>query len=123
MRHVLVSQSGDTHGFIDEALRAHRRARRIVLTVPNFIFALSIVSETDLITGVPHHFAAAYAKRFDFTLTEVPVRLPRSPISAIASKSALADGGVTWLMERISAAGRKLQIPRRPGRRPREMTG
>ena len=59
MRHLVVSQTGDPNGFVDVALAAKGRSRRVALTVPNFMMALAIVSETDLVTALPRRFAAS----------------------------------------------------------------
>src|SRR5262245_6587423 len=48
MQHLLVSFSGEAHGFVDQALADHGRSRRIALAVPNFMLALALISETDL---------------------------------------------------------------------------
>jgi DNA-binding transcriptional LysR family regulator len=41
MRHLLVSLSGDAHGFVDVLLAERGLSRRVVLTVPSFMMALS----------------------------------------------------------------------------------
>ena len=41
MQHLVVSFTGDRHGFVDEALAKRGYSRRIALTVPNFMFALA----------------------------------------------------------------------------------
>ena len=53
MQHLVVSLTGDPHGFVDEALAKQGYSRRIALTVPNFMFALAAISETDLISALP----------------------------------------------------------------------
>ena len=52
MQHLVVSLSGDAHGFVDEFLAKQGRSRRIALTVPNFMFALAVIAETDLICRI-----------------------------------------------------------------------
>lgn len=50
-RHLLVSFSGKPFGFIDGALAALGRERRIVLTVNQFFTAGRVVATTDLLTA------------------------------------------------------------------------
>ncbi len=45
MQHLVVSASGDPYGFVDEHLSRRGRSRRVALTVPNFMFALSLIAE------------------------------------------------------------------------------
>jgi DNA-binding transcriptional LysR family regulator len=99
MQHLVVSQTGDPFGFVDERLARQRLARRVALAVPNFMMALAVIAETDLITAVPRRFAAMHAARFGVVSTEAPLRLPRFRIRAIAPKVALMDAGLAWLFE------------------------
>nr|WP_240992608.1 LysR family transcriptional regulator [Mesorhizobium ciceri] len=64
MQHLVVSHSGDPYGFVDEQLAKRGRARRIALTVPNFMFALAVIAETDLISALPRRFVTMHAARF-----------------------------------------------------------
>ena len=112
MRHLVVSQTGDPNGFVDLALAAKGRVRRVALTVPNFMMALAIVSETDLVTALPRRFAAVHAPRFGVVSTEAPLRLPRFPIRAITPKVALTDAGLAWLFAALAQA-----IPVKPADR------
>ena len=97
MQHLLVSLTGDAHGFVDEALAKRGLSRRIALTVPNFMMALAIVAETDLIAALPGQFLAMHAARFGVVSTKAPVPLRSDRIRAVASKAAMMDAGVAWL--------------------------
>jgi DNA-binding transcriptional LysR family regulator len=77
-QHMVVSLGGDAHGFVDQVLAKADRSRRVALTVPNFMFALAIVAETDLICAVPKKFAAAYAARFGLVAIDAPLPLASS---------------------------------------------
>lgn len=110
MRHVVVSLTGDAYGFVDDVLAKHGRSRRVALTVPNFMFALAVVAETDLIAALPKAFVAIHGPRLRIVGIKAPVPLNRSHIRAIASKAALMDMGVAWLFDTLGgvmAATRK----------------
>lgn len=47
------SLTGDAFSFVDRILAEEVRRRRIALAVPNFMFALAIFAETDLISALP----------------------------------------------------------------------
>ena len=102
MHHLLVSSSGDAFGFVDELLSRQGRSRRVALTVPTFMFALSIVAETDFLAALPKAFVTRYAPRFGVVSVPAPLPLDRSRIQAIASKAGLADAGVAWLFGRLA---------------------
>jgi DNA-binding transcriptional LysR family regulator len=98
-RHALVSTTGDPFGNVDVTLKSLGRVRRVAVTFPNFLFALAVVAETDLIAAVPRR-AATFAKRFGVVLVPPPAPLAplgRSAIQVIASRAAMADPGVAWL--------------------------
>ncbi len=103
MEHLVVSHSGDPHGFVDEYLMAQGRARRIALTVPNFMFALAVIAESELIAALPRQFLAIYGQRFGIVGVEPPLPLTGFRIRAVAPKVALMDAGLAWLFGRLKA--------------------
>lgn len=100
-QHLVVSLSGDSHGFIDDALAQQGRSRRVALTVPNFMLALSMLPDNDLICAVPRRFAAAHAGRFGVVTVDAPVALGRFTLSVVVPQVALMDAGLAWLVTRI----------------------
>lgn len=102
--HVMVSLTGEPYGMVDMELKKHGLTRRIGVTVPNFLLALALVAETDLVAAVPRH-AAAHAHRLGLVLADPPAPLAplaRSPINVTATRAALEDAGVAWLFRVVS---------------------
>jgi len=104
MQHLVVSLSGDPHGFVDAVLAKQGHSRRIALTVPNFMFALAVIAETDLISALPRRFAALQAARFEVIYRDAPLPLGRFRLNAVASQAAMMDKGVTWLFGVLARA-------------------
>lgn len=98
-QHLVVSLAGDPHGFVDEALLKLGHSRRIALTVPNFMFALAALAESDLISAIPRRFAAVHGPRFGIVHSEPPLSLPGFRLNAVAPNAAMADAGLTWLLD------------------------
>jgi DNA-binding transcriptional LysR family regulator len=98
---VLMSPAGDPYGNMDVELKAHGLTRRVAVTAPNFLCALEIVCETDLIAAVPRRQAEAYAARIPIDFARPPLPLGRANIRVIAAKAAMADEGVAWLFKLI----------------------
>jgi DNA-binding transcriptional LysR family regulator len=98
-QHLVVSLTGDAHGFVDTALEAQGLARRVALTVPDFAMGLVMVAEADLIAAMPRRFAVLHAQRFGLVTRELPLRLRKFAIRAIATRSAIMDTGLAWLFE------------------------
>ena len=104
LQHLVVSLGGDPHGFVDQILAEQGKQRRIALTAPNFMLALALVAETDLIAAVPRKFAQMHASRFEICIVEPPVPFGSFRLNAIASKAALMDQGIAWLFETLLQA-------------------
>jgi DNA-binding transcriptional LysR family regulator len=121
MQHLVVSHAGDAHGFVDEILARQGLSRRTALTVPNFMFALAVVAETDLISALPRQFAAMHAPRFGVVTVEAPLPLGRFRLNAIAPKAAMMDAGLAWFFSVLAGTeaeprdnkGRKRQSAQR----------
>lgn len=113
-RHLLVSRTGDPHGFVDDILARHGYSRGVALTVPSFMFALATIAATDMIGTLPRSLLRAHARRFGIAGIEPPLTFGRSSIRALAPKVATMDGGVVWLMDLLE---RSLSQPARARKR------
>ena len=71
--HVLVSFSGRPHGFVDQALAAQQRSRRVVLTVNQFFTAAQVVARSDLLTVLPERFLPLTGLEDRLVVRELPV--------------------------------------------------
>lgn len=103
-RHLVVSHSGNPHGFVDTLLARQGLARRVVLTVPNFMFACSVVKETDVICAMPRRFSERFAPSMGIAIAEPPMPLGDFRLSAFVPRSAMADAGLMWLLDKLVAA-------------------
>ncbi len=79
-RHLLVSFSGRPWGFVDEALAAVGRKRRIVLTVNQFFTAGRVVASSDLVTVLPRHFLRETGMREALVTRPLPFERARTRI-------------------------------------------
>ena len=104
MQHLVVSLTGDAHGFVDRVLAEQNRSRRIALTVPNFMFALAVIAETDLVCALPRRFVDMHAPRFGVVSVEAPLALGRFRLNAVAPKVAMMDMGLSWLFDVLGRA-------------------
>lgn len=104
--HVVVSPTGDPHGFVDDALAKKGLARRVALTVPNFMLALAIIADSDILGAMPRSLVARHAARFRIASSEWPAPLGADPIRAVVPKVALKDDGIAWLFDTVQAVMR-----------------
>lgn len=101
--HLVVSSSGDPKGFVDAVLAERGLERRVALTAPNFMLALALLTETDLIAAIPKRFFELHGKRFKLEGAKPPLPFPRFALNMVAPKPAMQDAGLTWLVETLAA--------------------
>ena len=107
--HLLVSFSGRPHGFVDEALNAVNRSRRIVLTVNQFFTAGRVVAQSDLLTVLPASFIEATGYRSQLIERPLPVPLSRVHVDMLWHLRSEGRSAESWLRERVIEAARRAQ--------------
>ena len=104
-RHLLVSFSGRPFGFVDEALAAIGRARRIVLTVNQFFTAGKVVAGSNLLTVLPRHFVNATGIADQLVMRELPFAVPPVQVDALWHHRVGRLGAHQWLRQNLVALG------------------
>ena len=102
--HLLVSFSGQPHGFVDEALQALQRSRRIVLTVNQFFTAGRVVAHSDLLTVLPAFFVAATGYQHELVERTLPLRLAGIHVEMVWHMRHDGVRSHQWLRSRILEA-------------------
>jgi DNA-binding transcriptional LysR family regulator len=103
-RHLLVSFSGRPFGFVDEALAALSRQRRVVLTVNQFFTAGRVVGTTDLLAVLPRHFVEATGMEHELALCELPLPVPPVHVDALWQRQSDHNSAHRWLREAVQRA-------------------
>jgi DNA-binding transcriptional LysR family regulator len=117
-QHVLVSPTGAARGFMDDVLAEHGLQRRIALTVPSFLWALTVLDGGDLVATLPRTLVRVHGARFGATAIEPPLPFGATRVRAVATRAAMGDAGVAWLMELLARESPKPRrvSPRRAAR-------
>ena len=102
--HLVVSLTGDPHGFVDDLLTRKKLVRRVALTVPNFMLALALVAQSDLICAMPRRFVAAHGACFNVVAVDAPMPLGRFKLSIVVPEVAMMDSGIAWLVDLLHRA-------------------
>ena len=105
-RHVLVSFSGRPYGFVDEALSALGRRRRVVLTVNEFFTAAQVVAQTDLLTILPHHFIASTGIASQLAWRKLPLEMPVVHVDMLWHRRHQNRLAHEWLRQQVALAAR-----------------
>jgi len=103
-RHLLVSFSGRPFGFVDEALTALSRRRRVVLTVNQFFTAGRVVASTDLLTVLPRHFVGATGMASELIVKALPMDVPTVHVDALWRRQQHGQSAHRWLRETLLRA-------------------
>jgi DNA-binding transcriptional LysR family regulator len=103
LQHMLVSSSGQAHGYLDAELAKRGLTRRVAVTVPSFMLALAALKEGDLLAAIPKSLVQAEAARFGLASVKAPIPLRHIQLVAITLKTAVQDAGVAWLLKEVSA--------------------
>ncbi|MEW6343930.1 MAG: LysR family transcriptional regulator [Pseudomonadota bacterium] len=98
--HVIVSQEGaGFHGVTDEALAHAGLSRRVVLSVPHFLFMKSVLASTDLVAMLPSRLARNTPA---LRVVEAPVEVPGYEMAMLWHGRSHRDPAHRWLREFIA---------------------
>ncbi|GJG97310.1 LysR family transcriptional regulator [Cupriavidus pauculus] len=101
LEHVIVSpDGGGFFGVTDEALAAVGLTRRVVLSVPHFLYVASVVASTDLVAMLPARLVAGNGA---LQAVEAPVEVPGYEMSMLWHERSHRDSAHRWLRELIAA--------------------
>ncbi|MET1115441.1 MAG: LysR family transcriptional regulator [Comamonas sp.] len=112
-RHMLVSFSGRSFGFIDEALASLGRKRQVVLTVNQFFTAGRVVVQSDLLTILPRHFVPVTGMAGSLALRELPFSVPPVHVDALWRQRGPQANAADWLLQALFRSA-QTTFPRAP---------
>ncbi|PTB22748.1 LysR family transcriptional regulator [Trinickia symbiotica] len=99
LEHVIVSpDGGGFYGITDEALAEVGLSRRVVLSVPHFLFVMSVIASTDLVAMLPERLVRNVNA---LEVVESPIEVPGFEISMLWHERAHRDPAHQWLRECI----------------------
>lgn len=98
---VIVSpDGGGFHAATDDALAAHGLQRRVVLSVPHFLFLRSVLESTDLVAMLPERLVQGVALQ----VVEAPLEIPGYEMAMLWHERAHRDPAHQWLREQFANA-------------------
>jgi DNA-binding transcriptional LysR family regulator len=102
LEHVIVSPGGGSfHGVTDETLATVGLERRVVLSVPHFLVAKSVLAESDLVAMLP---ARLVRDADSLQAVAPPIDVPGYEMTMLWHERAHRDPAHQWLREQIAAA-------------------
>ena len=103
-RHLLVSFSGRSYGFIDQSLAALGRERRVVLTVNQFFTAGRVVANSNLLTVLPRHFVQVTGMAGQLMLRALPFAVSPVHVDALWHRRSQQRSAHVWLRQALVRA-------------------
>lgn len=102
LEHVIVSPDGGGFlGVTDEALARAGMARKVVLSVPHFLFVREAVAHTDLVAMLPARLVRDHRQ---LKVVDAPVNVPGYEMSMLWHERVHRDPAHQWLREFIAAS-------------------
>ena len=99
LEHVLVSSDGGGfHGVTDAALAGVGLTRRVALSVPHFLFMVSVLQSTDLVAMLPERLVRDNPA---LKVVEPPVAVPGYEMAMLWHERSHRDPAHQWLREHI----------------------
>lgn len=98
-RHLLVSMSGDAHGYIDGYLDQKGQSRRIAATVNHFSAVPDVLKESNLIAAVPELIVQDCGFINGLWMSNLPFEVDTTSLYLIWHARHDRDPGIVWLRE------------------------
>lgn len=100
LEHVIVSpDGGGFYGNTDTALAASGLSRRVVLSVPHFLFVMQVLMTTDLVAMLPERLVRGNPA---LQVTEAPLSVPGFEMFMVWHERSHRDAAHRWLREFIA---------------------
>lgn len=101
LEHLIVSPGGGAFsGVTDDALAQAGLTRRVVLSVPHFLFAMQALANTDLVAMLPERLVRGAAA---LRVVEAPIEIPGFEMAMLWHERLHRDPAHQWLREFIAS--------------------
>ncbi|MBV1789037.1 LysR family transcriptional regulator [Marinobacterium sp. D7] len=105
LEHVIVSpDGGGFSGVADKVLLEAGLTRRVVLSVPHFLFVVSVVTSTDLVAMLPERLVIHNPL---VKIVDSPIEIPGFEMCMLWHERSHRDPAHQWLREQIVSASRQ----------------
>jgi DNA-binding transcriptional LysR family regulator len=108
LEYLIVSpEGGGFRGITDTILESRGRKRRVVLSVPHFLFVPEVVARTDLVAMLPSRLVKDRSDHLQVVVPPLPI--PSYEMAMIWHERSHLDPAHLWLREHVSRALRAVQ--------------
>ena len=107
--HVLIAPRGTPGSYVDDALRALGKTRRVALAVPHFLVVPHIIAGSDLVATIATRVAALFTETLDLVTLPPPVQIPKFQIALAWHERNHQDAAHRWLREQLLAVAAEVR--------------
>ncbi|WP_234023079.1 LysR family transcriptional regulator [Sorangium cellulosum] len=104
LSHLLVTPRGTPGSFVDDALAALGRSRRVAAAVPHFLVAPHVIAATDLVATLGARIVDATAAPLGLSVLPPPIELASFSFSLIWHRRTQNDQAHRWLRDQVVKA-------------------
>lgn len=97
--HLLVSGDGSMRGIVDRRLEALGRSRRVCLSLPLFLPALTLLGRSDLVATLPERMVRRHGERFGLAFRPPPLEIRSFDVRAVWHRRNARNGLVQWVVD------------------------
>lgn len=115
LAHALVAPVGRPGGMVDDALATHGLARRVAVVLPDFLTAMRLAEDSELILTLPERLVDAVGSDRLRRLPP-PLELPALTLGVAWHERVAKDPAITWVRGQLRAACDAQPKLRRRGR-------
>jgi DNA-binding transcriptional LysR family regulator len=107
--HLLVTPRGTPGSFVDDALAAIGRARRIAVAVPHFLVVPHLIASSDLVATLATRVASTFATALGLVQMTPPFAPPKFQMAVAWHDRNHQDLPNRWLREQLIAIAAELR--------------
>ena len=107
--HLMVAPRGTPGSFVDDALAAVGKTRRVALAVPHFLVVPYVIAASDLIATLASRIAALFAATLELVTVPPPIEVPKFEIALAWHERNHHDAAHRWLRDQLVAVANELR--------------
>ncbi len=109
VQHLLIAPRGTPGSFVDDALAALGKTRRVAVAVPHFLVVPYIIAGSDLVATLANRVAALFSETLGLVVVAPPVQIPKFQIALAWHERNHHDASHRWLREQLLAVAAEVR--------------
>lgn len=101
LKHILINQTGDLFGIVDQELAKSGKKRHIVSGISSFMAPGHVIQKTDFILTAPEKLCDHYKEVYGLESLNPPLTLPPIKVVQVWHQKAHQDPTIKWLRSKI----------------------